>query len=171
MHFGELGKEPWYKLTGVLSNLPLAWYSDVGESEQPAVVQLRGTFVWQGQEVMKTSVAAEYPVDFSTSYGVVYEGSEKMKDAALAVGAPVPMASKLWDSKAFETPTPWEHQPGVLVDTSYLDCPDQKHPFIPRGQGAPTGLTLREHVTWAKAQTHPDFKVKSPQAHPDSPRL
>ena len=91
------------------------------------------------------------------AYGVAYQGSESMKDAALAIGAPVPMADKLWDSKVFETPTPWEHGTGVPVVTSYLDCPDQLRPFIPRGQGAPQGLTLEEHVSWSKLQTHPDL--------------
>ena len=101
---------------------------------------------------------SQYTVDFSMAYGVVvYQGSDCMKNAALAIGAPVPMADKLWDSKVFETPTPWEHATGNPVDMSYLDCPDQLRPFIPRGQGAPQGLTLEEHVSWAKLQTHPDL--------------
>ena len=69
---------------------------------------------------------SQYTVDFSMAYGVVvYQGSESMKNAALAIGAPVPMADKLWDSKVFEIPTPWEHGTGNQVDMSYLDCPDQ----------------------------------------------
>ena len=80
-----------------------------------------------------------------------------MNDPALASGAPVAMADILWDSKVFETPTPWEHGTGNPVDMSYLDCPDQLRPFIPRGQGASHGLTLEEHAAWSKLQTHPDL--------------
>ena len=67
------------------------------------------------------------------------DAASSMKDAALAIGAPVPMADKRWDSKVFETPTPWELGTGNPVDMSYLDCPDQLRPFIPRGQGALKG--------------------------------
>ena len=46
---------PWYKLTGLLTNLPTGYTLDLLESNVAAKIQLRGHFEWHGQRLMKTS--------------------------------------------------------------------------------------------------------------------
>ena len=125
---------PWYKLTGLLTNLPTGRWLDIGETNEKCRVQLRGTFTWKGEEIMKTSVAAEYPVEFGHNYAVCFDASLEMKQAAIERGDPVPMSDKKLDCGALNGALPWELEPGVIEDMEYLACPDIKCPYVTQGQ-------------------------------------
>ena len=55
--------------------MPDAYNLDLGEGETKADIALRGTFMWQGTKIMKTSVAAEYLVAFGMQYAAMYKSS------------------------------------------------------------------------------------------------
>ena len=145
---------PWYKLTGFLHNVPTFACLDLGESEEKCAVQLRGTLKWQGKEIMKTSVAAEYPVTIGMNYAIAYKAAELLR--LRSKHGVMPHPSKSEDSGVMDSTCPWEQWPGTPRDLNYLECPDLKFPFVPQGLGAPTGLSALEHCRWAQKQDHPD---------------
>ena len=148
---------PWYKLTGWITNSPTGRWLDIGETDTKCNIQLRGQFWWKGSWIFKTSVAAEYPVSFGTNFAIQHEAALTMKEQALREGRPVPMADKLFDSGALAGKLPWEMGPGQIQDMEYLDCPDQKEPYVCQGYGSVKGLSEAEHMKWAQGIEHPDM--------------
>ena len=97
-------------------------------------MQLRGTFRWQGKEMMKTSVAAEYLVTIGMNYAIAYKAAELLR--LRSKHGVMPHPSKSEDSCVMASTCPWEQWPGAPLDLNYLECPDLKFPFVHEGLGA-----------------------------------
>ena len=67
-------------------------------------MQLRGTFKWEGKEIMKTSVAAEYPVTIGMNYAIAYKAAELLR--LRATDGVVPHPSKSEDSGVMDSTCP-----------------------------------------------------------------
>ena len=142
---------PWYKLSGVMGNFPGIECLDIGESNIPSRIKLKGFFNWQGVEMARTAVAAEYPIMFCLAYMNLLKQALSLKQEAESKLLPVPKASKCHDCGVMAHCLEWERCPGALLvggdDTTWS-------PFSQGGAGALKDFTPDEHGRWAEWQRH-----------------
>ncbi len=143
---------PYDKLSLILHNAPkLHRLKEDGDLPPPTVV-LRGTLVWQGLRVFKTSLTASYPLGMCSDYIGHLCDSLDLRRKAIESGQPVPHAQPEFDDGL---PSTWhalqekwsEH--GVM--SSSLD-----DIYVPDSGFCPKSRDKYEQVTWALQQPHVD---------------
>ena len=147
------------KLTAFFHNMPGGFSLGLFVEPEREYVVLRGKVWYNGEWSFKTRVAEPYPVDLGVEYGRQATGSLDLRRKALANGEPVPMALD-------------EHEGAGLME-AYCHLTEFADPWclgcglVDWGNGAPRGLTKKEHISYAIQQPHPLQGPLKTRATPD----
>ena len=105
---------------------------------------------FQGVKTARTLLAQPYPPQLAVAFGDLLADALQHRALASSEGRPRPMAVP---EHTFGHPVyglTWEH-PLLRASAGSGSVPS----FVPRGNGAPMGLSQREHFSWARTQGHP----------------
>ena len=141
------------KPTILLHNSPTLHSLRVGVPG-PTTVRLRGLVRWHGEWVARTHLASMYPPKLGIEYGACAAEAIELREDAVCKGVSVPMALQSEDF-GFPLPMVGDSWLNYVVGDLALHAPDMVDPLVFRGEGAPKGLSHREHVMWALQQPHP----------------
>ena len=121
--------------------------------------------IFQGVKTARTRLAQPYPPLLAVALGDLLADALQHRALASSEGRPRPMAVP---EHTFGHPVyglTWEH-PLLRASAGSGSVPS----FVPRGNGAPMGLSQPEHFSWACAQGHhaDDILARIDQAVPSA---